>query len=119
MALLLSAVGLYGVLNYSVLRRRREFGIRLALGAPSGDIAWRMTLGSFAVVALGSSVGLWLGALSQQYVVTLLYEVKPNEPRIMAIPIATLLAAAMLAAMFPRVLRAMRIDPAALLRSAE
>ena len=115
-ASLLAAVGLCGVLNYAVLNRRREFGIRLALGAPSGDIAWRVTLGSFAVVALGSCVGLWLGALSQQYVVTLLYQVKPNEPRIMAIPIATLLAAAMLAAI-PPVLRAMRIDPAALLRS--
>jgi ABC-type antimicrobial peptide transport system permease subunit len=115
-ALVLAAVGLYGVLNYAVLERRRELGIRIALGATSGDVACRVTLGSFAMIALGLAGGTGLGLQSEHYVSALLYQVKPADPRLLAWPLITMLGAAVLAAL-PPVLRAVRIDPAILLRS--
>ncbi len=115
-ALVLAAVGLYGVLNYAVLERRRELGIRLALGATPGDVARRVTLGSFAMIALGLAVGTGLGLQSEHYVSALLYQVKITDPRLLVWPLIAMLGAAVLAAI-PPVLRAVHIDPAILLRS--
>jgi predicted permease len=115
-ALILAAVGLYGVLNYAVLERRRELGIRIALGATSGDIAWRVTLGAIVMIALGSAIGIGLGLDSEHYIAALLYEVKASDPNLLALPLITMLGAAVLAAL-PPVLRAVHIDPATLLRS--
>ena len=115
-ALILAAVGLYGVLNHAVLERRRELGIRIALGATSGDIAWRVMLGSFAMIALGLAVGIGIGLKSEQYIAGLLYQVKATDPDMLMVPLVTILAAAILAAL-PPLLRAVHIDPAALLRS--
>ena len=114
-ALLLAGVGLYGVLDYSVLQRRREIGIRMALGAQAGDIAWRVTADVFAMVLSGALAGLALGFASVRYIETLLYQVKPTDPRMLALPALTILAAALLAAL-PAVIRAVRIDPAEMLR---
>ena len=115
-ALILAAAGLYGVLNYAVLERRRELGIRIALGATSGDIAWRVALGAFAMIALGSAIGIGLGLDTEPYIAALLYQVKATDPGLLALPLVTMLGAAVLAAL-PPVLRAIHIDPAALLRS--
>src|SRR4030095_6865405 len=75
-ALVLAAVGLYGVLNYSVLQRRREIGIRMALGAQAGDVARRVTAEVFSMLVLGAVAGMAAGIASEQYVQTLLYQVK-------------------------------------------
>jgi predicted permease len=115
-ALILAAVGLYGVLNYAVLERRRELGIRIALGASSGDIGWRVTLPAFAMIGVGSAIGLGLGLASEGCIAAMLYQVKATDPNMLALPLITMLGAAVLAAL-PPVLRAVRIDPAALLRS--
>jgi predicted permease len=115
-ALLLAGVGLYGVLDYSVLQRRREIGIRMALGAQAGDVAWRVTADVFAMVLAGALVGLALGFASVRYIETLLYQVKPTDPRMLALPSLTILAAALLAAL-PPVIRAVRVDPAKTLRA--
>jgi predicted permease len=115
-ALILAAIGLYGVLNYAVLERCRELGIRIALGATSGDIAWRVTLGAFAMIALGSAIGIGLGLDSERYITALLYQVKATDPGLLAVPLGTMLGAAVLAAL-PPVVRAIHIDPATLLRS--
>lgn len=115
-ALLLAGVGLYGVLDYSVLQRRREIAIRMALGAQAGDIAWRVTADVFAMVLSGALAGLALGFASVRYIETLLYQVKPTDPRMLALPALTILAAALLAAL-PAVIRAVRIDPAEMLRA--
>jgi len=112
----MAAIGLYGVLDYSVLQRRREIGIRIAVGARSGDIVRRVTLEIFSMVLLGAAVGLALGMASARYIDTLFYHVKPTDLPMLAIPPATILAAVILAAAMP-VMRALRIDPAAMLRS--
>jgi putative ABC transport system permease protein len=115
-ALVLAGVGLYGVLDYAVLERRRELGIRIALGARAGDIVRRVTIEVFGMLALGAAAGLGLGLASERYIGNLLYQVKTTDPSILALPAITILATALLAA-FPPVLRAVRIDPTALLRA--
>jgi predicted permease len=115
-ALLLAGVGLYGVLDYSVLQRRREIGIRIAIGAQAGDIARRVTLDVFAMVAAGALAGLALGMASVRYIETLLYGVKATDLGILLLPSLAILAAAVLAAL-PAVIRAVRIDPVAMLRA--
>jgi predicted lysophospholipase L1 biosynthesis ABC-type transport system permease subunit len=115
-ALILAGIGLYGVLDYSVLQRRREIGIRMAIGAPATDIARRVTVDVFSMVLVGALAGLALGMASVRYIETLLYQVKPTDPVMLGLPSLAILAAASLAAL-PAVIRAVRIDPAATLRS--
>ncbi|HEY1499981.1 MAG TPA: ADOP family duplicated permease, partial [Acidobacteriaceae bacterium] len=115
-ALLLAGIGLYGVLNYSLLQREREFGIRLALGARTGDVAREVTAGIFAAVCVGAVVGLGLGMASSRYIASLLYQVKMTDPGVLAFPSLIILATALLAAV-PAVIRALRIDPVAMLRA--
>ncbi|HXJ95667.1 MAG TPA: ABC transporter permease [Terriglobia bacterium] len=115
-ALLLAGVGLYGVLDYSVLQRRREVAIRMALGAQAPEVARRVTADVFSMVIAGALAGLALGFASVRYVESLLYQVKPGDPRMLAFPAVTILAAALVAAL-PPVIRAVRIDPALMLRA--
>src|SRR5215831_2201380 len=115
-ALLLAAVGLYGVLDYSVLRRRREIGIRMAIGAQAADIARRVTWNALVMVLVGASAGVALGMASARYIESLLYEVKSTDWGMLASPALILLAVALLAAI-PSVIRAVRVDPAQILRS--
>jgi predicted permease len=115
-ALLLAAVGLYGVLNYSVLQRRREIGIRMALGAPAADIARHVTTGVFVMVLGGALAGLALGMVAVRYIESLFYQVKPTDLAMLAIPSIIILAAAALAAL-PATIRAVTLDPVTVLRS--
>jgi ABC-type antimicrobial peptide transport system permease subunit len=115
-ALLLAGVGLFGVLDYSVLQRRREIGIRMAIGARAGDIARQVSRDVFSMVLVGAVAGVGLGTVSVRYIETLLYQVKPSDPSMLAFPSAVILGAAILAAA-PAVIRAVRIDPADMLRA--
>jgi ABC-type antimicrobial peptide transport system permease subunit len=115
-ALALAGVGLYGVLDYSVQLRRREIGIRMAIGAPAVNIARRVTADVFAMVAAGGVAGLLLGLASSRYIENLLFEVRAADWVRLALPSATILATAMLAAI-PAVIRAVRIDPVRALRA--
>jgi predicted permease len=115
-AWLLAGVGLYGVLDYSVLQRRREIGIRIAIGAQAGDIARRVTVDVFSMVLVGALAGLALGMASVRYIETLLYQVKATDLAMLGLPSVTILAAALLAAL-PAVIRAVRIDPVTMLRA--
>jgi ABC-type antimicrobial peptide transport system permease subunit len=115
-ALLLAGVGLYGVLGYSVLQRRREIGIRVAIGAQAADIARRITSEVFAMTAAGAMAGIALGLLSARSLDTLLYQVNASSVSMLALPAVTIFAGALLAAL-PAVVRALRIDPAQMLRA--
>lgn len=115
-ALLLSAVGLYGVLDYSVLQRQREIGIRRAIGARSTGIARLVTANVFSMMLVGAATGLGAGIAAVRYVESLLYHVKATEWSVLALPALTILVAALVAAL-PAVIRAIQIDPAKMLRS--
>jgi putative ABC transport system permease protein len=115
-ALLLAAVGLYGVLHYSVMQREREIGMRIALGATARNIALIVSVPTFAMAMLGASVGMTLGLASARFVASLLYGVKGTDISMMTLPAVVLLSAVALAAA-PAVMRAIRVDPAVMLRS--
>jgi ABC-type antimicrobial peptide transport system permease subunit len=104
------------VLNYSVVQRRREIGIRLALGAQPGHIAVRVTAGVFSMLTLGAAVGLGLGIASERYIGPLLYEVKATDLPMLAAPVIAVVAAAVTASL-PPVIRAVRIDPVSMMRA--
>jgi putative ABC transport system permease protein len=115
-ALLLAAIGLYGVLSYSLQQREREFGIRIAVGAGIGDIAWQATSRIFLMVTLGAVIGASLGIASVRYVETLLYGVKGSDPVMLIGPALVLLTISLLFAL-PVIVRASRIDPKLMLRA--
>ena len=115
-ALLLAGIGLYGVLDYSVLQRRREIGIRMAIGASAGEIVRRVTADVFGMVLFGAVVGLAFGMASVRYIESLLYQVKATDLVMLVIPSFTILAAALLASL-PAVICAVRIAPATTLRA--
>jgi predicted permease len=115
-AILLAGIGLYGVIDHGVLQRRREIGIRMAIGAQAGDIAQRVTAEIFLWVLLGSLAGVALGMASVRYIEALLYGVKATDLAMLTLPAITIAAAALLAAL-PAVIHAVRIDPVSMLRA--
>ncbi|KAA6458242.1 FtsX-like permease family protein [Acidobacteria bacterium AB60] len=115
-ALLLAGIGLYAVLNYSVLQRRREIGIRIAIGSPRAGIVRLVTGDSLITVGLGTGAGLALGFAAARSVASLFYQVKASDADMIAWPTGALLLTALLATI-PAVLRALRTDPTAILRS--
>jgi predicted permease len=115
-ALLLAGIGLYGVLEYSVLQRRRELGIRIAVGATATEIARQVSVGIFSMVALGIAVGGIAGVLLEARVGTLLYQVKPSDAGLLAIPLLAIVLIT-LASAIPAIIRGIRIDPVEMLRA--
>jgi putative ABC transport system permease protein len=115
LALLLATVGLYGVISYSVEHRRREMGVRVALGAGRGSVL-RLVLGQgLRLTSAGLVVGL-IGALGvTRYLETLLYEVEPTDPGVFAAVFVVLIVTAMVACCVPAH-RAIGVDPAMVLR---
>jgi putative ABC transport system permease protein len=95
-SLLLAAVGLYGVVSYSVARRTRELGLRLALGATRGDIVRLILAGGLPTLALGIGGGLAGAAALTRFTRTLLFEVRPGDP--LTLGLAVLVLAAVVAA---------------------
>jgi putative ABC transport system permease protein len=115
-ALVLGGIGLYGVLDFSVLQRRREIGIRIAIGAQAGAIARLVTIDAFVMVLTGALAGLGLGMLSVRYIEGFFYGVKATDMSVIALPSVMIVGAVLLAAL-PTVVRAVRIDPLEMLRS--
>jgi predicted permease len=115
-ALLLAGVGLYGVLHYSVLQRRREIGIRMAVGAQAGSVVRLVSVEVFTMVFLGAVAGLALGMMSLRYTEALFFQVKATDLTMLAFPSLAILSVALLAAVRP-VMHAVRIDPASMLRA--
>jgi predicted permease len=114
-AVVLAAVGLHGVLSYSVVRRTREIGVRVALGASSFSVV-RMVTGDLATtVAIGLAAGLAGGFALARLVASTLFEVKPSDFWSVALPLLCLLLACAASAL-PPALRAARADPMEALR---
>jgi predicted permease len=115
-ALLLAGIGLYAVLNYSVLQRRREIGIRMAIGSTRAGIVRLVTLDVFLMIALGGCAGVTLGFGAARYVASLFYQVKATDAEMIALPACAILLTAFVATL-PAVLRALRTDPTEILRA--
>ena len=115
-ALLLAGIGLYAVLNYSVLQRRREIGIRMAIGSTRAGIVRIVTLDVFLMIALGGCAGVALGFGAARYVESLFYQVKATDADMIALPACAILLTALVATL-PAVLRALRTDPTEILRA--
>jgi putative ABC transport system permease protein len=115
-ALGLAAVGLYGVIAYSVSRRRHEIGLRMALGATPGAVVGRVVGRGMALVAAGVALGLAGAALATRLLASLLYGVGATDPATYA-AVALLLAAVALLACAVPARRAARVDPAAAFRA--
>jgi predicted permease len=115
-ALLLAGIGLYAVLNYSVLQRRREIGIRMAIGSTRAGIVRVVTLDVFLVAALGGCAGIALGFGAARYVESLFYQVKATDADMLALPACAILVTALIATL-PAVLRALDTDPTEILRA--
>lgn len=114
-ALLLAAIGLYGVVAFSVVRRTQEIGIRMALGARRADVL-RLVVGEGArLVAAGSAVGLAVSLLATRLLASLLFGVTATDPLTFAAVAALLAGVALLAAYLPA-RRATRLDPNRALR---
>ena len=116
MALVLSAVGIYGVISYVVGQRRGEIGIRIALGAPIAQVKRLVVLQSVRLAVAGVALGLAAALASTRVLASLLFEVSPTDPRVLALVALALVALAALASYVPA-RRASRVDPAEALRS--
>ncbi len=115
LALVLAGIGLYGLMNYSVSRERRQIGLRLALGARPRHVVSLIIARLMAAMCIGTVVGVAGGLAFSRMVRTVLFEVDPTSPAVLIVPLVTLGAIAVLAAVAP-VLDAVRIDPAETLR---
>jgi predicted permease len=116
LALVLAAIGIFGVLSYAMAQRTRELGIRLALGAQRGDVVRLVARETAPMVASGVVVGLLAALGLTRFVRTMLYEIQPNDPATFAAVGITLAAVAVVAALVPA-RRASRVDPLIAIRS--
>jgi putative ABC transport system permease protein len=114
-ALILAAIGIYGVIAYSVTQRTREIGIRMALGAQRTQMLGMVLRQSMTLVIIGIVIGFLVALAATRVLATLLYGVSANDLSIYAVVIVLLGAAALLASYVPA-RRAMKVDPMVALR---
>jgi putative ABC transport system permease protein len=115
-ALTLAIVGVYGVVSYVVTQRTREIGIRVALGARRGQVLRLVLLGAMRPVLAGLAIGSVGAVFAARLLGTLLYNVKPGDPAVLA-GIAAMLAVAAIAASLVPGARATRVDPITVLKT--
>jgi ABC-type lipoprotein release transport system permease subunit len=115
LATLLTALGLYGVLTFSVARRTREIGIRVALGAQRGDVFRLVMIRGVILVGIGVAVGVAASVAFSRLIGALLFGVSPNSVTTLAAVSAGLIAVALLACYIPA-RRATKVDPMVALR---
>jgi len=115
-ALFLAAVGLYGVVAYSVQQRTREIGLRMAIGAAPADVLKLIVGGAMKLALAGVVLGLAGAAAFARLAATLLFEVTPSDPTSYAATSAVIFGVAMIACYAPT-RRALRVDPTAALQA--
>ena len=115
LALLLVALGIYGLLSYTVAQRRSEIGIRMALGARRGDILALVVRQGAALVVAGGAVGVFAATASSRVLESLLYGVDTGDPLTFIAAPLVVVAVALVACWLPA-RRAARVDPVKTLR---
>src|SRR5262249_6844351 len=110
LAVLLVAIGLYGLMTYSVARRTTEIGVRTALGAKPSSIFRLILLDSFSLIAIGVAIGLPLAFGTSRLISSMLFGLSPSDPVSLLVAVITVVAAALLAAYLPA-RRATKVDP--------
>jgi putative ABC transport system permease protein len=117
LALILGAVGLYGVLAYGVSLRQREIGVRIVLGAPPGQVSWMVSRQALGLALAGIVIGVGFALAATRLLSGLLYDVSPTDPLTLGATCIGLLVMAGLASWIPA-RRAAAVDPSEALRSA-
>jgi predicted permease len=115
LAMLLASIGLYGIMAYTVARRTRDIGIRMALGAQPGGVLWLVLRETLLLVLIGVAVGLPLAFGGTHLIKSMLFGLGIVDPVAMIVPAVTLAVVAALAGFLPA-RRAMRVDPMVALR---
>jgi putative ABC transport system permease protein len=115
LALVLACIGIYGVLAYAVSQRTREMGVRLALGARPGTILGQVLNDGLRLSLAGLCIGLGAALMLTRYLEALLYSVRPTDPIVFTLAIATLLLVSAAACYLPA-RRAAQVDPMVVLR---
>jgi predicted permease len=115
LATLLAMTGLYGVMAYSVTRRTREIGLRMAMGASVPQVAWLVMRDALTLVAIGVAVGVPAAWFAGRYIESQLYQVQPADPIVMAGAVLGLTVVAAAAGLVPA-WRATRVNPVIALR---
>ena len=114
-SLLLASLGIFGVVAYSVERRRRELGIRMALGAARQDLLGMVLRQSMAPVVVGLAGGLVAALFAGRFIASLLFDVSASNPLTLVVVVLVVAAVALVACVVPS-LRAMHVDPMVALR---
>jgi len=115
MGAMLSVTGIFGMAAYSVSKRLRELGIRMALGAQAKEVLKAALGRAFKLLAFGSGVGLLLGILASRVLASIVYQATPRDPLVLAGTVLAMLLLGLMATWVPAQ-RALSIDPAILLR---
>ena len=116
LALVLAAVGLYGVMAYTVAQRTREIGIRIALGSPRGRIARLIVLRGLALAVVGAAIGLGVSAWGSKLIASSLFGITRSDPASFIAGAVVLVAVAMAACVIPT-RRALAVDPVSAIRA--
>jgi ABC-type antimicrobial peptide transport system permease subunit len=116
LALMLAAIGLYGIMSYGVARRRNEIGVRIALGASQSRVMRMILTDVGRIVGAGVAVGVLLSFVVTKLVVSFLYEIKPNDPTTLAAAALVLIIVGLTAAAIPA-WKAARLNPVSALRA--
>lgn len=115
-ALVLAAVGVYGVMSYSVSRRTHEMGIRMALGAQSTNVVWLILRQGMVLAVTGIAIGALAAFAATRFMSSLLYDVRPNDP-VTFIGVSLILISVSLLSIYIPARRATKVDPMIALRS--
>ena len=112
---MLAATGIFGMASYTVSKRLRELGIRIALGARRKEVLWAALGRAFVLLSVGSAAGVVLGILASKVLSYIVYEAAPNDPLVLGGVVLTMLALGLAAAWIPAQ-KALGVNPTILMR---